>query len=110
MGLMKQVDEQNFQEFLQQGKVIVVDFWAPWCMPCLTMAPILEEIEREIKDVSFGKINVDENVPIAQKFMIMSIPTLIFFQNGKEVDRLIGLVEKNEIKEKIARYSGSLSP
>jgi thioredoxin 1 len=107
---MNVINEENFEDFVKKNKVAVIDFWAPWCMPCRALAPIMEELEKEMDSVAFGKVNVDENVSLARKFGIMSIPTILIFLNGEEVDRIIGYVSKGEIKERIARYSGNFSP
>ncbi len=107
---MNAVNEENFEDFVKKNRVAVVDFWAPWCMPCKALEPVIEELEKEMNSVAFGKVNVDENVSLARKFGIMSIPTILIFFNGEEADRIIGYVSKEEIKERIARYSGNLSP
>ena len=107
---MKELNKENFDEFSRKNRVAVIDFWAPWCAPCLTMKPVLEELEREVNNVAFGKINVDENVELAQKFRIMSIPTFSILVNSEERDRIIGVVQKEEVKERIERYKGTFSP
>ena len=92
---------KNFSEFVKKGTA-VVDFWAVWCGPCKIMEPIFDEVAEELKGkVKFGKVNVDENSEIAQKFEVMSIPTLIIFKEGKQIDRVIGVIEKEDLIDKI---------
>ncbi|RLF41226.1 MAG: thioredoxin [Thermoplasmata archaeon] len=102
---MKELSNDTFDGFLKKNEKVAVDFWAPWCMPCLAMAPVFEEMEKEMNGISFGKVNVDENGELAQRFGIMSIPTLIFFSKGAEVDRIVGAFSKRELKEWLTRAS-----
>lgn len=98
---MKELNENNFEDVVTNNTKVVVDFWAPWCMPCRMLIPIFQELEKEINGISFGKVNVDENAELAQRFGIMSIPTIIMFLNGKEMDRLVGAIPKDELKTNI---------
>ena len=92
----------DFEETLRKHDSIVVDCWAEWCAPCRMIAPVIEEMARKYAGkVTFGKLNVDDNMRIASQFGIMAIPTLLFFKNGKEVDRIIGAVPKGQIEVKI---------
>lgn len=102
---MKELSNDTFDEFLEKNGKVAVDFWAPWCMPCRAMAPVFEEMEREMDGISFAKVNVDENGELAQRFGVMSIPTLIFFSKGAEVDRIVGILPKRELKEWLTRAS-----
>ena len=89
----------NFEEkVLKAPKKIMVDFWASWCGPCKALSPIVDEIAEEADD-SFlvGKVNIDENRDIALKYKVMSIPTVILFENGEEVKRSVGLVAKEDL-------------
>ena len=90
---------ENFQkEVLKSEKPVLVDFYADWCGPCNAMAPVIEELAKELEGkVKVGKINVDENPDIAVEYNVMSIPTLIVFKNGKEEKRLVGLRNKEEL-------------
>nr|2YNX_A Chain A, LACA THIOREDOXIN [synthetic construct]2YNX_B Chain B, LACA THIOREDOXIN [synthetic construct] len=101
-----QLNDENFDEVIKKNnKVVVVDFWAEWCGPCRMIAPIIEELAKEYAGkVVFGKLNVDENPEIAAKYGIMSIPTLLFFKNGKVVDQLVGAMPKEALKERIKKY------
>jgi len=95
------LDEKNFDKFIKEDKV-VIDFWAEWCGPCKIMGPIFEEAAGELKDkAKFGKIDVEKNQNLAQRFQVMSIPTLIFFRDGEQVERMVGGASKEDIAKKI---------
>ncbi len=100
------LNKENFEkEVLQSEKTVLVDFYADWCGPCKMLSPILEEIASELGEkVKVGKLNVDESNDLAFEYEVMSIPTLILFENGKVVDRLTGLRSKDEIR-KWGRFS-----
>ena len=90
--------KENFQvEITKSDKPVLVDFWAVWCGPM--MAPILHELEAEMPDVQIGKVNVDEQMDLARQFRVVSIPTLIIFKNGQEVQRMVGVTSKEELKD-----------
>ena len=92
--------KENFQaEITKSDKPVLVDFWAVWCGPCQMMAPILHELETEMPDVQIGKVNVDEQMDLARQFRVVSIPTLIIFKNGQEVQRMVGVTSKEELKD-----------
>lgn len=92
--------KENFQaEITKSDKPVLVDFWAVWCGPCQMMAPILHELETEMLDVQIGKVNVDEQMDLARQFRVVSIPTLIIFKNGQEVQRMVGVTSKEELKD-----------
>jgi len=103
------INNENFNEIIKKYNNLIIDFWAEWCGPCMIIAPIIEELAKEYAGkIVFGKINVDENQEIAAKFLIMSIPTLIFFKNGREVNRIIGLIPKENINKEIEKIYGKL--
>lgn len=88
---------QNFEaEVLKSEKPVLVDFWATWCGPCMRQAPIVEELAAE--GYSVGKVDVDQQPDLAGQYGVMSIPTLIVFKGGKEVQRVVGLTAKNDLK------------
>lgn len=92
------ITSENFEtEVLQESKPVLLDFWAAWCGPCRMVSPIIDEIAEERRDVKVGKVNVDEQGALAQRFGVMSIPTLIVMQNGKLVDKAIGAMPKENI-------------
>lgn len=94
------------QNFVNQtkNKLILVDFWAPWCAPCRMMAPILNELSNELDKAFVGKLDVEKNQGIAAKYNVRSIPTLIVFKNGKEVDRFVGVKNKDFLLKKMQPF------
>ncbi len=99
------VEDSTFDQLVARYNLMVVDCWAPWCGPCLMVAPIVDELARNYAGkVVFGKLNVDENPQTAGRFSIMSIPTLLIIKNGGEVDRIIGAVPKQVIESSIRKH------
>ncbi|MGN8630031.1 thioredoxin [Blautia sp. HCP3S3_G3] len=95
--MAKVITAQNFEaEVLKSEKPVLVDFWATWCGPCMRQGPIVEALAEE--GYAVGKVDVDQEPGLAQQFQVMSIPTLIIFKEGKEVNRLIGLTPKEKLK------------
>lgn len=96
------VTAENFDEEVlnYKGKVLV-DFWAEWCGPCMMLGPIIEEVSEEVDDVKFCKVNCDEARDVALQFGIMTIPNLIVFENGEQVNQSIGYIEKGDVLELI---------
>jgi len=96
------VTDANFQELVTGDKPLVVDFWAEWCGPCLMIGPVIEELAQEYEGkVSIGKMNVDENDEVVGQFGIRNIPTILFFKNGKQVDKHVGAAPKSFLEDKI---------
>ena len=97
------IDDSNFDQIvLQADKPVLVDFWAPWCRPCLMVAPILDELAGEYSGrVSIARMDVDKNPKTAAKYNIMSIPTLLLFKNGQPVSQIIGFKPKEELKRSL---------
>lgn len=92
------VTSANFEELvLKNEKPVLLDFWATWCGPCQMIAPIIHEIAEEYPQYAVGKVNVDDEIALAQKFGIVSIPTLIVVKNGQAVDSIVGLRPKEQI-------------
>ncbi len=97
--------QDNFDAaVLQAEKPVLVDFWAPWCGPCKMMSPIIEELAGEMEEVVIGKVNVDENADIAQRYNILSIPTFIVFKGGQVVEQFSGAMNKEQLKEKLQKH------
>ena len=94
-----EITSENFDSEVAsaQGKVLV-DFWASWCGPCRMLSPIVDQVAGERTDVKVGKVNVDEQTKLAEKFQIMSIPTLLVFENGKVTNQSVGLVPKEQVE------------
>ena len=93
---------KNFDKFVRGESKVVVDFGALWCAPCQMFEPIFQEVAKEMKDkAKFAKVNVDDNLELAQRFGVMSIPTTIFFRDGKQVDRVVGVISKEELMKRI---------
>ena len=100
-----ELTDSTFTEFVQNNPFVVVDCWAPWCGPCLMIAPIIEELAKKYAGkIVFGKLNVDENPITASRYQIMSIPTLLVFRNGKLVDTIIGAMPKEMLEARITRF------
>ncbi len=95
--------DSNFKDEISEG-LVLVDFWAPWCAPCRMLGPILEEIDKELDDVTIGKLNVDENPQTAQEFQVMSIPLIILFKDGEAVENMIGLRPKEAYLDAIEKH------
>ena len=94
------INKNNFQnEIMNSEKPVLLDFWAPWCAPCRMLAPVVEEIASERADIKVGKINIAEQSELANKFGIMSIPTLVVMKNGKIIQQVSGVRPKNAILE-----------
>ncbi len=99
------ISDRTFDtEVLQSTTPVLVDFWATWCGPCKMIAPVLEEIAGE-KDgqLKIAKLDVDQNPDTAQKFGVMSIPTLLLFKNGEEVSRIVGYRSKNQLVQQLEK-------
>ncbi len=96
-----EITNANIAETLTQNKITIVDFWAEWCGPCKMLGPIINELASDNEDTAIGKVNVDENQATAVAYGIRSIPTIIFFKDGREVEKIVGLKSKAELQAKI---------
>ena len=100
-----EITKSNFNELVINNKgLALVDFWAVWCGPCQMQAPIIEELAKELDDVTVGKVNVDEQQELAVKYGISSIPTIMLFKNGKAVDTMVGYQAKESLINLIEKY------
>ena len=106
MSKVNEITDAQFEnEVMKSEKLVLVDFWAPWCGPCRAIAPILNELAKEREDtVKIVKINVDEEQVNAAKLGIMTIPTLVLFKDGQAVDRLLGGYPKRAIVERVDKH------
>jgi thioredoxin 1 len=98
------VSDTTFKNEVESQGTVLVDFWAPWCGPCKMIAPVLEELDKEVNSLKIAKVNVDDNPESASRFGVMSIPTLILFKDGKPVDKVVGFQSKDALKNVVARH------
>lgn len=97
-----EITDNSFDEVLNSDKPVLVDFWAAWCAPCRMLAPIIEEVADDFEGRALvGKVDVDNNQEVSSKYGIRSIPTVLIFKNGEVVDKIVGVVPKEQITEKL---------
>lgn len=100
---MLELNETNF-EAAKNDEMLLVDFWAPWCGPCQRIAPIFEELSKNNAEITFAKLNIDQQSKIAQEQNVRAIPTLILYKNGVEVERIMGALPLEEYQKKIDQH------
>jgi thioredoxin 1 len=98
------VSDDSFKAEVESTGTVLVDFWAPWCGPCKMIAPVLEELDKEVTNLKIAKVNVDDNPESASRFGVMSIPTLIVFKDGQPVDKVVGFQSKDALKNVVSRH------
>jgi thioredoxin 1 len=99
-----ELSEKQFDEFTKKG-IVFIDFFADWCMPCVMMAPIVEDVSKSFAGkIKFGKVNVNDNENLARKFDVSSIPTFIVFKDGKKIEEFTGAMDGNELEDKLNKF------
>lgn len=107
MSVVHLTDENFKKEVLESKSPFLVDFWATWCGPCRKVGPVVEELAVEFKGkIKIGKLNIDDGPKIASAYGVMSIPTLMFFKDGKIIEQIVGAVSKSELKTKLEEHLG----
>ena len=102
--MVEELTKGKFNDFIQEGTVLI-DFFADWCMPCLMMAPVIDELDEKFKGkIKFGKVDVGENQALAQKFEVSSIPNFVLFKDGKIAERFVGSMPEEEFEEKLKKF------
>ena len=101
--MAKIINSNEFNNTIESG-VVVVDFFATWCGPCKMLSPVIDELSGELENVNFVKVDIDQSMDLAQKFKIVSVPTLKVFKNGEEVDTLMGFMPKEVLKSKVEAH------
>ena len=103
--MLKEINSQNFnKEIIESGELILVDFFATWCPPCKMLSPILERIAESRAGYNIGKINIDESQELAIKYGVEAVPTMILFKGGEVVNKMVGLLDEEEIINVFSKY------
>lgn len=102
---VRELTDSEFESFIKEKNITIIDFWAEWCMPCLIQGPIVEELAQHYSGkIAFAKLNVDDNQVTSSKFKVLSIPTLLVFKNGQMVERVVGTMPFESLKERLDKH------
>jgi thioredoxin 1 len=104
MSKTVELTDSNFDKFVKENDNVVVDCWAAWCGPCKMLSPIIEQLAEEKTNIAFAKLDVDKNRAVPMQYGIMSIPTLLYFKNGKLVDKTLGAMPKQMLEVRLAIF------
>ena len=103
--MVNELTNGKFNEFVKKG-IVLIDFYADWCMPCVMMGPIIEDISKRFKGkIKVGKVNIEDNQELAQKHNILSIPNFLVFKNGKIIEQFVGAISEEEFEFKLKKYT-----
>ncbi|MEM9410345.1 MAG: thioredoxin [Planctomycetota bacterium] len=105
-GAASSIDSQNFQsDVLENDQLVILDCWAPWCGPCMQLSPTIERMALKYEGRAVvAKMNIDDSKEIAAKYQIQSIPALLFFRGGQEIDRIVGVIDESQLESKIESF------
>jgi thioredoxin 1 len=104
MSKTVELTDSNFDRFVKENENVVIDCWAAWCAPCRMLSPIIEQLSEEKTNIAFAKLDVDQNRMITMRYGIMSIPTLLYFKNGKLVDKTLGALPRQMVEARLAVF------
>ena len=97
--MVVEIEDKDYEEIIKKDKKVVIDCYASWCGPCKMLSPIIDELAKELDNYKFYKLNVDNSELVTSKYEIMSIPTILIFEDGKLINKVVGLRSKSELKE-----------
>ncbi len=102
---VEELNSKDFDEFAKKG-LVFIDFFAEWCMPCVMMGPVVEEVSESFKGkIKFGKVNIGENESLSKKFNISSIPNFVLLKDGKVIEQFVGAMDEEELKDKLRKFA-----
>lgn len=105
--MLIELNENEFENVIENNPIVVVDFWAEWCMPCRFYEPIFKRVAKKLGEKAlFARVNVDDNPRLASRYQIMAIPTTIIFVNGKPAEKMLGLIREEQLERIIKKYTG----
>lgn len=101
---VEELSSKDFDEFVKKG-LVFIDFFAEWCMPCVMMGPVVEEVSEKFKNkIKFGKVNVGENEALSRKFNVSSIPNFVLLKDGKMIEQFVGAMQTDELEKKLKKF------